>query len=84
MMNRRFYKKMIYSKSKIAIILRLVAWIILLIALFAGVVESSLLLYVAYAAGVMIFLYAVAAIINYLAEITDILKRNIDEDAKYY
>ena len=41
-----------------------------------------LLLYIAYAGGVMLLLYAIASIINYLAEITDILKRNMDEDAK--
>ncbi len=88
-MNNKFYKKLIFSKSKIAIILRLLAWVLLVVAVIVGVVESfddaepvPLLLHIAYAGAEMLLLYTVAAIINYLAEITDILKRNMDEDAK--
>lgn len=88
-MNNKFYKRLIFSKSKIATILRLLAWLVLIVALVAGGVESfndaepvPLLLYTSYAAGAMLLLYAIAAIINYLAEITDILKRNIDKDTK--
>ena len=88
-MNNKFYTKLIFSKSKIAIILRSLAWLLLIVAVIVGVVESfdsaepvPLLLYIAYAGGAMLFLYTVAAIINYLAEITDILKRNMDDDAK--
>lgn len=81
-MNNKFYKSAIYSKSRIAMILRILAWCLLIAAIIAGVAESindaepvPLLLYTAYAAGSMLFLYTVAAIINYLAEITDILQR---------
>ena len=88
-MNNKFYEKMIFSKSKIAIIMRLLAWLLLIVAIVVGSVESfsdaepvPLFLYVFYAACAMLFLYAIAAIINYLAEITDILKRNIDKDMK--
>ena len=45
---------------------------------YDGIIDAEpmpLLLYTAYAAGSMLFLYTVAAIINYLAEITDILQR---------
>lgn len=87
-MNNKFYKRLILSKSKIAMILRLLAWLVLIVAIIAGVVESfndaepvPLLLYTSYAAGAMLLLYVVAAIIHYLAEITDILKRNMDKDA---
>ena len=62
---------------------------LLVVAVIVGVVESfdnaepvPLLLYIAYAGGAMLLLYTIASIINYLAEITDILKRNMDEDAK--
>ncbi len=88
-MNNKFYKRLICSKSKIAMILRLLAWLLLIAAIVVGVVESiddaepvPLLLYTIYAAGVMLLLYAVAAVINYLAEITDILKRNVDKNGK--
>ncbi|MBQ7006630.1 MAG: hypothetical protein IJN59_02250 [Oscillospiraceae bacterium] len=87
--NNKFYEKFIFSKSKIAIILRLLAWLLLIVAIGAGVVESfndaepvPLFLYTFYAAGAMLLLYTVAAIIHYLAEITDILKRNADNDRK--
>lgn len=80
---------MISSKSKIAVILRLLAWLLLIIAIIFGVIESfhdsepvPLFLYTAYAAGAMLFLYTVAEILHYLAEITDILKRNMDKDTK--
>ena len=83
---KKFYTKWIYSKSKIAVILRLIAWGILIIALFMGVVDSfrdhepvPLLMYPLTAVGSMLLFYTVAAILNYLAEITDILKRNEDE-----
>lgn len=86
-MNNKFYEKMIFSKSKIAIILRLLAWLFLIVAIVVGVIESfndaepvPLLLYISYAVGAMLLLYAIASIINYLAEITDILRRNIDKD----
>ncbi|MBQ9121375.1 MAG: hypothetical protein IJY12_03300 [Clostridia bacterium] len=88
-MKNKFYEELIFSKSKIVIILRLMAWLLLIVAIVAGVVESvndaepvPLLLYTVYAVGAMFLLYAIAAIINYLAEITDILKRNIDKDTK--
>ena len=83
---KKYYTKWIYSKSKIAIILRLIAWGILIVALFMGVVDSlrdhepvPLLMYPLTAVGSMLLFYTVAAILNYLAEITDILKRNEDE-----
>ncbi len=83
---KKLYTKWIYSKSKIAIILRLIAWGILIVALFMGVVDSLrdhepvlLLMYPLTAVGSMLLFYTVAAILNYLAEITDILKRNEDE-----
>lgn len=86
-MNNKFYKRAIFSKSKIAIILRLLAWLLLIVAIIAGIIESisdsepvPLMLYTAYAAGAMLLLYSIAAIINYLAEITDILKRNTNTD----
>jgi len=67
--------------------LRLLAWLLLIIAIVVGCIESfsdaepvPLLLYVFYAAGAMLLLCTIAAIINYLAEITDILKRNMDKD----
>ena len=82
-----FYKRLIFSKSKIAIILRLLAWVLLIIAVVTGAIESvndaepvPLLLYTCYAAIAMLLLYTIAAIINYLAEIADVLKRNADED----
>ena len=88
-MKNKFYERFIFSKSKIAIILRLLAWILLVIAVVKGVAECfkdsepvPLILYTAYAAGGMLLLYIIAAIINYLAEITDILKRNLDKDTK--
>ena len=82
-MSNKLFQKWIYSKSKIAMILRLLAWGILVVAIVAGVIESfadaepvPLLLNVVCAAGAMLFLYTVAAILNYLAEITELLKRN--------
>lgn len=84
----KFYSKWIYSKSKIAIILRLIAWGLLIVALVMGVVDNfrdhepvPLLMYPLSAVGCMLLLYTVAAILNYLAEITDILKRNVDNDS---
>ena len=81
---------MIFSKSKIAMILRVLAWLLLIVAIIAGIAESisdaepvPLLLYTAEAAGAMLLLYSLAAIINYLAEITDILKRNTSTDQKH-
>ena len=86
-MNNKFYKRLIGSKSKIAVILRLLAWLLLIVAIVVGVVESiedaepvPLLLYTAYAIGGMLLLYSVAAVLHYLAEITDILKRNVDKE----
>ena len=88
-MNNKFYEKAIFSKSKIAIMWRLLAWVLLVVAVVAGVVDSiqdaepiPLLLYTVQAAGGMLFLYSIAAIINYLAEIADILKRNVDQDTE--
>ena len=88
-MKDKFYARWIFSKSKIAIILRLLAWVLLVVAIVSGVVESfhdsepvPLMLYTAHAAGIMLLLYTIAAIVHYLAEITDILKRNIDKDTK--
>ena len=90
-MNNNFYRSMIFSKSKIAIILRSLAWLLLIAAIIAGVVESindakpvPLMLYTAYAACAMLLLYSIAAIINYLAEITDILKRNTSTDSDHH
>ena len=81
-MGSKLFQKWIYSKSTIAVILRLLAWGILVVAIVTGVIESfndaepvPLFLNVACAAGAMLFLYTVAAILNYLAEITDLLKR---------
>ena len=88
-MNNSFYQKMIYSKSKIAMILRLLAWGLLVLAVVFGVIESfrdaepvPLLLYTANAAVGMLFLYTVAAIPHYLAEIADSLSRRSDEDSR--
>ena len=88
-MNNTFYQRMIYSKSKIAMILRSLAWGLLVVAVVLGAVESiqdaepvPLFLYVACAAGAMLALYTVAALLHYLAEITDILKRRSDEDTR--
>ena len=71
-------------------ILRVLAWLLLIVAIIAGIAESisdaepvPLLLYTAEAAGAMLLLYSLAAIINYLAEITDILKRNTSTDQKH-
>lgn len=70
-------------------LLRLLAWLLLAVAIVAGVVESinesepiPLMVYTAHAAGAMLCLYTIAAILHYLAEIADILKRNMDKDAK--
>ena len=59
------------------------------VAIIAGVVNSfrdnepiPLMIYPLYAAGTMLLLYVVAAILNYLADITDILKRNVDKDTE--
>lgn len=88
-MNNKFYQKMISSKSKIAMLLRTIAWILLILAIAVGIVESfvdaepvPLLLYTAQAAAAMLLLYTVAAVLHYLAEITDILRRNDDQDTK--
>ena len=88
-MNNSFYQRMIYSKSRIAMILRLLAWGLLVLAVVFGVIESfrdaepvPLLLYVVNAAVAMLALYTVAAILHYLAEITEILKRRSDEDTR--
>ena len=88
-MKNKFYDKWIYSKSKIAMILRILAWVILVVAIIAGVVNSfrdnepiPLMIYPLYAAGTMLLFYVVAAILNYLADITDILKRNVDKDTE--
>lgn len=82
-MNNKFFQKWIFSKSKIAMILRLLAWGILVVAIVTGVIESfndaepvPLFLNVVCAAGAMLVLYTIAAILNYLAEITELLKRN--------
>ena len=71
-------------------ILRVMAWLLLIVAIIAGIAESisdaepvPLLLYTAEAAGAMFLLYSLAAIINYLEEITDILKRNASTDQKH-
>lgn len=88
-MNTKFYQKMISSKSKIAMLLRTIAWLLLITAIAVGIVESfvdaepvPLLLYTARAAVAMLVLYTIAAIVHYLAEITDILQRNADHDTK--
>ena len=88
-MNTKFYQKMISSKSKIAVLLRTIAWLLLIIAIAVGIVESfvdaepiPLLLYTAQAAAAMLALYTVAAVLHYLAEITDILQRSADQDTK--
>ena len=71
-------------------ILRVLAWLLLIVAIIAGIAESisdaepvPLLLYTAEVAGAMLLLYSLAVIINYLAEITDILKRNASTDQKH-
>ena len=87
MTGNKFYQKLIYSKSTIAVILRVLAWVLLMVAVVVGIVESieyaeplSLLDYPLMAAAGMLVLYTVAAILNYLAEITDTLKHNADRD----
>ena len=40
MTNNKFYQKLIYSKSPIAVILRLLAWVLLIAAVVVGVVDS--------------------------------------------
>ena len=87
MTNNKFYQKLIYSKSPIAVILRLLAWVLLIAAVVVGVVDSiadsepmPLMDYLLQAAAGMLALYTVAAILNYLAEITDVLKSRAERD----
>ena len=86
-MKNKFYQKLIYSKSTIAVILRVLAWGLLVAAILVGIAKSiadaepmPLLFYTVQAAVVMLLLYTIAAILNYLAEITDTLKHNADRD----
>ena len=82
-----FYRRLISSKSGMAVILRLLAWGLLGAAILVGVMESisdaepmPLLIYSVQAAAVMLLLYTVAAILHYLAEITDALKNKAERD----